>query len=99
MSTMKFSAVPTTNTCAILSLVMAILGWNLLPIAGFVGAIILGRFAQRQLRNAEGSQTGHGLALAGVIIGWIGLIVAALLFAFVLPWLQGPITVNLPAAG
>jgi hypothetical protein len=50
------------NALAIVSLVLAIMGF------GPVGAII-GHIARKQIRERGGR--GDGLALAGVIVGWI----------------------------
>jgi hypothetical protein len=58
---------PRTNTLAIISLVSSLVGLIIpgLPIAG----IITGHFALSQIkRTGEG---GHGLALAGTIIGYV----------------------------
>ncbi len=51
-----------TNGLAIASLVVAILGF------GFIAAI-MGHIARRQI--AERGEQGDGLALAGIIVGWI----------------------------
>lgn len=96
MSVSQLPAVRTTNTCAILSLVLALLGWNLLPLVGFIGAIICGRIAQRQLRQPGNTQDGHGLARAGIWISWISLVLLALVIALLVPLLSGPVSINLP---
>ena len=96
MSVSQLPAVRTTNTCAILSLVLALLGWNLLPLVGFIGAIICGRIAQRQLRQPGNTQDGHGLARAGIWISWISLVLLALVIALLMPLLSGPVSINLP---
>jgi hypothetical protein len=63
-----------TNGMAIASLVVSIVGmvglcaYGLGGYLGIVGAI-LGQVARRQIR--ERGENGDGLALAGVIIGWI----------------------------
>ena len=98
MSVSQLPAVRTTNTCAILSLVLALLGWNLLPLVGFIGAIICGRIAQRQLRQPGNTQDGHGLARAGIWISWISLVLLALVIALLMPLLSGPVSINLPTA-
>ncbi|HTL42249.1 MAG TPA: DUF4190 domain-containing protein [Pseudolysinimonas sp.] len=62
---------PPTNTLAIISLVLSLVGVSL-------GGVICGHIALSQIRRT--GEAGHGLALAGVIIGYafIGL---GLLFA------------------
>ncbi|MBA3944420.1 MAG: DUF4190 domain-containing protein [Herpetosiphonaceae bacterium] len=65
------SYIPVTNTSAILSLVMSVLSYFLLPFIGSVIGIILGYQARRSIRASNGRQTGEGLATAGIVIGWI----------------------------
>jgi hypothetical protein len=64
-----------TNGLAIGSLVCALLGISL-------PAVIMGHIARRQIR--EGNQDGDGLAVAGLVIGWIGLIGYSLFWIFLI---------------
>ena len=64
-----------TNGLAIASLVLSLVG---LCGIGSILAIIFGTRARREIRNSQGAQGGDGLALAGIIIGWIGLVVLVL---------------------
>ncbi|GIF70649.1 DUF4190 domain-containing protein [Asanoa siamensis] len=75
-------AVAKTNTLAIASLVCALAGL-VTGLSAPVGAV-LGHIARRQIR--ERGEQGDGLALAGIIVGWIltGLGVAYLLFLLVI---------------
>lgn len=80
------SAVRQTSTLAIVSLVSGILGWTLLPLLGTLAAIITGHMARGEIRRMPDRLEGDGLAVAGLILGWVavgfwvlGLIV---LFAF-----------------
>jgi hypothetical protein len=57
-----------TNGMAIASLVVSLVGLVTCGVGGLVGAI-LGHVAKRQIRDRD--QAGDGLALAGIIIGWI----------------------------
>ena len=79
-----------TNNLAIASLVMSIIG----IIGGFMcfvpallapAGAITGHFALSRIKSS--GQAGRGLALAGVIVGWIGTLVlaalAVLFFVFV----------------
>ena len=36
-------------------------------------ALVFGYRARREIENSAGSQTGSGLATAGIILGWIGI--------------------------
>ena len=60
-----------TNGLAIGSLVCALLGISL-------PAVIMGHIARRQIR--DGNQAGDGLAVAGLVIGWLGMAFYALIF-------------------
>jgi hypothetical protein len=63
-----------TSGKAIASLVFSILGSGIFSIVG----LILGYQAKREIDESGGRITGRGLALAGIIIGWIGLALAVL---------------------
>ncbi|MFC5062271.1 DUF4190 domain-containing protein [Actinomycetospora atypica] len=77
-----YGAAAPTNSLAIVSLVLSLLGF----IIGFtaIGGVICGHIARRQIR--ERGEQGDGLALAGLIIGYIliGLGVAFVVFFIVL---------------
>ena len=64
-----------TSTLAVVSLVAGILGWSLLPLIGTVAAIITGHMARKEIRTSGGTIEGDGLALAGLILGWVSAIV------------------------
>lgn len=59
----QYAAGPRTNTLAIISLVLALVGVSL-------GGIICGHLALGQIKRT--GEAGHGLALAGTIIGYVG---------------------------
>ncbi|MBB1116708.1 DUF4190 domain-containing protein [Stenotrophomonas sp. W1S232] len=61
----------TTNGYAVASLVMGILGWSMIPLLGSIGAIVFGHLARAQIRRQP--QQGDGLALAGLILGWVSI--------------------------
>lgn len=67
-----------TNGLAIVSLVLSLLGLFFYVTA--IGGVICGHIARRQIR--EGHETGDGMALAGLIIGYIILALGVLLFVF-----------------
>lgn len=76
-----------TNGMAIASLVVSLTGLGC-GIPGVVGAI-LGHVARRQIR--ERHEAGDGMALAGIIVGWItfALAVAFVVFFVVFGWWVG----------
>lgn len=72
---------PRTNGLAIAALVLSIV--NLCGIGSLL-AVIFGTKARREIRESGGAQTGDGMALAGTIIGAIGLVaIVVSLFALV----------------
>ena len=60
-----------TNAMAITSMVLGLLGIFLLGPFGSIPAIICGHMARRQIRDSNGQQQGDGMALAGLITGYI----------------------------
>ncbi len=59
-----------TNGYAIASLVLGIVWlWWL----GSVLALVFGHTARNQIIASGGRQTGEGLAIAGIVLGWIGV--------------------------
>jgi hypothetical protein len=94
---------PRTNGLAIASMVLSIVGGVVLFCVYFLGGIpgllgaILGHVARRQVR--ERGEAGDGMALAGIIIGWIVtgfallmliLFVVFFAFALTLPFTDPP---------
>ena len=77
---------PKTNNLAVISLVLGVLGLvGILPFIGSIGAIITGHMARGQLRM-NSNETGDGLALGGLITGYLGVVAACagvMLFLFV----------------
>lgn len=75
-----------TSVLAVVSLVFGILGWNLLPFVGSVVAVICGHMARSEIRRSQCTLEGDGLAVAGLVMGYliIGLsvLVVAALFLF-----------------
>lgn len=64
---------PQTSGLAIASLVCSIVGVSLV-------AIILGHIALGKIRRSNGAVDGKGLALAGTIVGYVGLFLFIILF-------------------
>jgi len=67
------------NGLAVSSLVFALLWIGGL---GSVLAIFMAHSAHDQIDDSMGRQTGHGLATAGLIIGWIGFLLSAVFIVF-----------------
>ncbi len=60
-----------TSGLAIASLVSGIAGWTILPLLGSILAIFLGYAARNEIRRDPDRLTGEGLAVAGLVLGWI----------------------------
>jgi hypothetical protein len=68
----------TTNRLAVASLVLGLCWWLWF---GSVAAIVTGHLALRQIESSSGTQTGRGLAVAGLLLGYLSLV--PLLFGIV----------------
>ena len=66
----------TTNGMAVASLVLGIL-W--LYWVGSILALVFGYVAKGQIDASGGTQGGRGLAVAGIVLGWVGVGVLAVL--------------------
>ena len=75
---------PPTSGLAIASLVCGILGFFTLGVAS-IGAIICGHLAWRE--TSSGQQSGHGMAIAGLILGYLPVI------GWIIFWLSFLLTV------
>src|SRR4249920_3763147 len=64
-----------TNGSAIVSVVLGVL-W--LAGIGSLLALVFGYRARREIKNTAGSQKGSGLSTAGIILGWIGIAILAI---------------------
>ena len=78
---------PRTSGTAIASLIFGILSWIMLPFIGALLAVVLGHSARSEIRRAPpGTIEGDGMALGGLILGWVHLaffiIVVMLIFMF-----------------
>lgn len=65
-----------TNTLAVVSLISSIAAFVVLPFVASIVAVITGHMALGQIKKT--GEQGHGMALAGTIIGWVGIALAVL---------------------
>lgn len=80
-----YPAPPKTNTLAIVSLISGIVGLVIVPFIGSIVAVITGHMSLSQLKRS--GEAGRGMALAGTIIGWVGLALAIIgLILFIAFW-------------
>jgi hypothetical protein len=61
---------------AIISLIAGVLAWVALPLIGALVAVICGHLARKEISESGGRLTGQGLALAGLILGYVQLALA-----------------------
>jgi peptidyl-prolyl cis-trans isomerase B (cyclophilin B) len=71
------------NTLALTSMILGICGFITCGVTGIV-AVILGHIARKQIRNSAVPQAGDGMALAGLITGYIGSVIFLAYIAFVI---------------
>ncbi len=78
-----------TSGLAVVSLVMGICSWTILPILGSLVAIITGHMARTEIRRRPLELEGDGLAVAGLILGWTNVVVAILAIGTLLVFFGG----------
>lgn len=61
------------SALAIVSLVSGLVAWTFIPIIGAIAAIITGHLAKKEIRDSGGMFSGDGMALAGLILGYVQL--------------------------
>ncbi|KQO02653.1 MULTISPECIES: DUF4190 domain-containing protein [Stenotrophomonas] len=90
---MSIPAPRQTSSYAVIALVAGILGWTLLPFLGSIGGIIFGHMARGEIRRSNGQLDGDGLAVTGLVLGWLSVamwvlgILAFILFFGGLAWI------------
>lgn len=81
---MSIPAPRQTSSYAVISLVAGILGWTLLPFLGSLAAIIFGHLARGEIRRSNGQLDGDGLAVTGLVLGWLSVVLWVLgILAFI----------------
>jgi hypothetical protein len=63
---------------ALVSLIMGILGWLVLPIIGSVLAVVFGYAALGEIDRSEGQIGGRGMAQVGLVLGYVALALSVL---------------------
>jgi len=64
---------PASSGLAIASLLLGIGGLTILPLIGSILALIFGYMARKDIRNRPAEVGGDGMALAGIVMGWIAV--------------------------
>ena len=69
---------PQPSGLAIASLAISLVSWFILPVIGGIVAVILGHSARSVIRRSNGEMSGGGMALAGLIIGYIQIVIVSI---------------------
>ncbi len=84
------AVVPRTSVTAVVSLVSGLLCWVALPFVGAIVAVVCGHVARSEIRRAPpGNVDGEGMALAGLVLGYVQLALCVLGFMVVFLFLGG----------
>ncbi len=87
-----------TSSLAIISLVSGILGWTLIPWLGSIVAIITGHMARAEIRRNPDTMEGDGMALGGLVLGWLSIVLTVLVVIAVILFFGGLATILALAA-
>ena len=80
----------TTSTTAVVSLVFGVICWVAIPLLGALIAIVCGHVARGEIRRAPpGSMDGDGMAIAGLLLGYLHLVFVVAAVAIVFMFLGG----------
>ncbi|PIQ36799.1 MAG: hypothetical protein COW59_10475 [Lysobacterales bacterium CG17_big_fil_post_rev_8_21_14_2_50_64_11] len=78
-----------THTLAIVSLIFGLLSWIGLPLVGAIVAVITGHLARAEITRSPEQFDGNGMALAGLILGWLNLALSLLALAAIFLFFGG----------
>lgn len=67
-----------THTLAIVSLIFGLISWLGLPMIGAIVAVITGHLARAEINRSPDQFEGSGMALAGLILGWLNIAISLL---------------------
>jgi len=82
------STTPRVSGLAVASLVTGLFFW-FCAIPGIV-SIVLGHIALEGIESSSGAKTGRGMAIAGIVLGWVGI---GLVGVLVLWWFITVVTI------
>lgn len=68
-----------TSTYAILSLAFGLIAWLMAPLLGAIVAVVCGHLARAEIRRSPHPLEGDGMALAGLILGYLQIVLALVL--------------------
>lgn len=75
-----------TSSLAVVSMVFGILAWVMLPFIGALVAVICGHLARSEIRRApaDNRMEGDGMAIAGLVLGYVQLALSVIVVLFVI---------------
>lgn len=78
-----------TSSLAVVSLVAGLLGWTLAPWIGSIVAIVTGHMARSEIKRDPEGVEGDGLAIAGLVLGWLMIALSILVILAVILFFGG----------
>lgn len=72
------------STAAIVSLIAGIVSWLAFPVISAIVAVIAGHMARGEIRRSNGALGGGGMALAGLILGYLNILIVVGVFCFII---------------
>ena len=79
---------PQSSGMAVASMVLGLAGLLFVPIVCSIAAVICGHMARSQIRQGEGRVGGDGMAMTGLITGYLGLVIYLVLAAWIVVWIS-----------
>lgn len=80
----RFYVPPKNDDGAVTSLILGIASFLVCPIVLAVPAIIVGNTAKSRIAQSGGTLIGDGLATAGIVCGWINVVLSGVLLLIIL---------------
>ena len=77
------SKLPKRSRLAIWSLVLGILSPACLFVVAGIPAVVCGHLARKRIQDADGALTGNGLAMGGLVLGYLGIALSVLIPLYV----------------
>ena len=75
---------PQTSSMAVVSLVLGIASYFLIPLLGAIAAIITGNLARKEIQQDPKNLSGEGMARWGMILGWVNIGISVIGMCFVI---------------
>jgi hypothetical protein len=73
-----------TNSLAMVSFILGLTSYFIIPVLGAVGAIITGHMAKQEYKINPDMYSGEGFATAGLILGYVHLALTLITIVFII---------------